>query len=80
LQRSLEPSFFTVLRGILERGVVPAANGDTLGNALLRDTLTRAVENDVSSFQQVLDNLNTFIEAVHHSGFSAELMQGAAEL
>ena len=56
------------------------AHGDSLGNALLRDTLTRAVDNDLASFQQVLDNLNTFIETVHHSGFSAELMQGTAEL
>ena len=79
MQRNLEPSFFTVLRNILERGAVPAADGESLGNALLRDTLTRAVDNDLASFQQVLDNLNTFIEAVHHSGFSAELMQGAAE-
>ena len=78
LQRNLDPSFFTVLRNILERGVV-TAGGDPLGNALLRDTLTRAVDNDLASFQQVLDNLNTFIEVVHHSGFSAELMHGAAE-
>jgi len=77
-QRNLEPSFFTVLRNILERSVIPAANEDALGDALLRDTLTRAVDNDLASFQQVLDNLNTFIEAVHHSGFSANLMQGAA--
>ena len=77
-QRNLEPSFFTVLRNILERSVIPAANEETLGDALLRDTLTRAVDNDLASFQQVLGNLNTFIEAVHHSGFSADLMQGAA--
>ena len=79
-QRGLEPSFFVVLRNILERSVIPVTNGDTLGNALLRDTLTRAVDNDLASFQQVLDNLNTFIEAVHHSGFSAELMHGTARL
>jgi hypothetical protein len=80
LQRNLEPAFFVVLHDIFERGVVLMANGDSLGNALLRDTLTRAVDNDLASFQQVLDNVNTFIETVHHSGFSAELMQGAAEL
>ena len=79
-QRSLEPPFFIVLRNILERSVIPVTNGDTLGNALLRDTLTRAVDNDLASFQQVLDNLNTFIEVVHHSGFSAELMHGAVQL
>ena len=79
-QRNLEPSFFVVLHDILERGVVLVANGDSLGNALLRDTLTRAVDNDLASFQQVVDNVNTFVETVHHSGFSAELMQGVAEL
>ena len=80
LQRNLEPSFFVVLRGIIERSVILVADGDSVGNALLRDTLTRAVDNDLASFQQVLDNLNRFIEAVHHSGFSAQLMQGRAEL
>lgn len=78
LQRNLEPSFFTVLRNILGRSV-HAANGDTLGDALLRDTLTRAADNDLASFQHVLGNMNTFVEVVHHSGFSAELMQGVAE-
>ena len=79
LQRTLEPSFFTVLRNVLERSIIPAANGDTLGDALLRDTLTRAADNDPASFQHVLGNMNTFIEVVHHSGFSAELMQGVTE-
>ena len=78
LQRSLEPSFFTVLRNVLERSI-PATSGDTLGDALLRDTLTRAADNDLASFQHVLGNMNTFVEVVHHSGFSAELMQGVAE-
>ena len=42
--------------------------------AILRDTLTRSAEIDQGAFQTVLDNLQSYVEVVHHQDYSAELM------
>jgi len=79
LQRRLDRDFFFVLKFIMDgearsTGLLPS---ETLRHILLRDTLSRAAENEIA-FQQVSDNLNTFVEVVHHQGFDGELMQGEA--
>lgn len=48
---------------------------ENLRDALLRDTLTRAVEGDDEALQTVIDNVNTYVEAVHHTDYSLLLMQ-----
>lgn len=46
-----------------------------LRDSLLRDTLTRAVENDMETFQLVLENITRYVDIVHHSQYSPDLMQ-----
>lgn len=46
-----------------------------LRDALLRDTLPRAVENDFESYQTVVENVNTYVEVVYHQKYTSELMQ-----
>ncbi|TFK89146.1 hypothetical protein K466DRAFT_545801 [Polyporus arcularius HHB13444] len=48
---------------------------ESLRDALLRDTFSRAVEGDDESLQVVVDNLNTYVEVVHHAGYTLSLMQ-----
>ncbi len=48
---------------------------ENLRDALLRDTLSRAVEGDDESLQVVVDNINTYIEVVHHAEYTLALMQ-----
>ncbi|KAJ7774577.1 hypothetical protein DFH07DRAFT_865871 [Mycena maculata] len=50
------------------------APAEKLRDVLLRDTLPRAVENDHTTFQTVLFNIQTFVEVVHHQGYSSDLM------
>lgn len=50
------------------------APAESLRDVLLRDTLSRATENDQTTFQIVLNNLQTFVEVVHHQGYSSDLM------
>ncbi|KAF7363482.1 hypothetical protein MSAN_01004100 [Mycena sanguinolenta] len=47
---------------------------ESLRDVLLRDTLPRAAESDNTTFQIVLNNLQTYVEVVHHQGYSADLM------
>lgn len=46
-----------------------------LRDSFLRDTLTRAVDNDMESFQVVIENVNRYVEIVHHSHYSSDLLQ-----
>lgn len=48
---------------------------EPLRDALLRDTLSRAVENDMASYQTVINNIAEYVEVVHHTDYSADLMQ-----
>lgn len=74
-QRRLDPSFFIVLRHVLDLNAATAPLQETLRDFLLRDTLSRAADNDITVFQLVLENLNDYVEIVHHSGYSGPLMQ-----
>lgn len=70
--------FFDVIKHVIgpqakaERNPHPT---ETLRDALLRDTLSRALEGDDDSLQIVLDNVNTYVEIVHHTEYTPALMQ-----
>jgi hypothetical protein len=71
LQRSLDPDFFLILKQITDTN--PEA--ESMRDFLLRDTLARAAENDYASFQPVINNLQTYIEVVHHENYNTEAMR-----
>ena len=48
---------------------------ETLRDALLWDTLSRTVEGDDESLQALVDNVNTYVEVVHHTDYTLPLMQ-----
>ena len=48
---------------------------ESIREAVLRDTLARAGENEMDTFQIVLNNLLTYVEVVYHSDYSADLMK-----
>ncbi|KAF7338262.1 hypothetical protein MVEN_02051500 [Mycena venus] len=73
--RRLDRNVFLVLKEIADVNArQTAVSAESLRDILLRDTLPRAAENDHTSFQTVLNNIQTFVEVVHHQGYSAELM------
>ncbi|EKM55576.1 uncharacterized protein PHACADRAFT_256290 [Phanerochaete carnosa HHB-10118-sp] len=73
-KRVLSPDFFKVLNKVL--GNKPTAIGQpNLKDALLYDTLSRAPNNEGESYQTVLDNLGTFVEIVHHSAYTIDMLE-----
>ncbi|KAJ7685226.1 hypothetical protein DFH06DRAFT_1157872 [Mycena polygramma] len=74
-KRRLDRNVFLVVKEITDADArLTPASEENLRDTLLRDTLARAVENDHTTFQIVLNNLHTFVEVVHHQGYSSELM------
>ncbi|KAJ7449837.1 hypothetical protein FB451DRAFT_1286715 [Mycena latifolia] len=74
-KRRLDRNVFQVLKEITDASArLSPPPGESLRDILLRDTLPRAVENDHTTFQIVLNNLQTFIESVHHQGYNTDLM------
>lgn len=57
------------------RGVASTPVHTNLRDGLLRDTLPRAVENDIESFRNVIENIKTYVEVVNHQKYTSELMQ-----
>ncbi|KAL0071388.1 hypothetical protein AAF712_001245 [Marasmius tenuissimus] len=74
LKRKLDRSIFTVLKQVLDANAKENRGTEGLREALLRDSLPRAVETDQDGFQNVLNNLQTYVEVVHHQNYSKELM------
>ncbi|KAI0670290.1 hypothetical protein C8Q78DRAFT_114403 [Trametes maxima] len=77
-KRRRSPEFFAIIKHITGPQVKAERNPhlhENLRDALLRDTLTRAVEGDDESLQVVVDNVNTYIEVVHHTEYTPALMQ-----
>ncbi|KAI0797914.1 hypothetical protein C8Q75DRAFT_845203 [Abortiporus biennis] len=72
-KRPHDHAFFEVLYSVLD--ISTKSDNTRLRESLLRDTLARAIDNDVESFQQVLDNLNQYVEKVYHAQYGVELMQ-----
>ncbi|KAK1236541.1 hypothetical protein PQX77_000234 [Marasmius sp. AFHP31] len=74
LRRKLDRSIFTVLKQVLDANAKENRGAEGLREALLRDSLPRAVETDQDGFQNVLNNIQTYVEVVHHQNYSKELM------
>jgi hypothetical protein len=75
LQRRLDRDVFLVLKEITDANArLSPTSAESLRDILLRDTLPRAAENDHITFQIVLNNLQTFVEVVHHQGYSSDHM------
>ncbi|TBU65728.1 hypothetical protein BD310DRAFT_803111 [Dichomitus squalens] len=77
-KRRRTPEFFAIIKSITGPTVRAEHNPhphETLRDAILRDTLTRAVEGDDEALQIVIDNVNTYVEVVHHTDYSLSLMQ-----
>lgn len=80
LKRNLDDEFFVVLKQIANPIATnstttnnPGASG-SLRESLLRDVLPRAVDNDQTNFQVVLNNMQTYIEIVFHQDYSLDLL------
>ncbi|TFY64018.1 hypothetical protein EVJ58_g2900 [Rhodofomes roseus] len=77
-KRSLSADAFASLRhaltpvGKASRGVAIQME---LMDKLLRDTMTRSLDNDPESFQSVVDNVCTYVDVVHNTGYSTEMLQ-----
>ncbi|KAG6814363.1 hypothetical protein H0H92_010949 [Tricholoma furcatifolium] len=76
LRRPMEQEFFFILKQVVDSN---AKNNpqlpQSLRELLLRDVLTRAIEGDNTTFQNVLDNTLTYVAIVYHEGFTSEMMQ-----
>ncbi|KAK7693414.1 hypothetical protein QCA50_002982 [Cerrena zonata] len=57
------------------RGTASTPAHANLRDGLLRDTLPRAVENDLESYQTVIENISTYVEMVYHQKYTSDLMQ-----
>ncbi|KAJ7235476.1 hypothetical protein B0H12DRAFT_1141671 [Mycena haematopus] len=74
-KRRLDRNVFFVLKEITDvNAKLTPAPAESLRDILLRDTLPRAAENDNTTFQVVLNNVQTYVEVVHHQGYSVDLM------
>ncbi|KAJ4487923.1 hypothetical protein J3R30DRAFT_3280032 [Lentinula aciculospora] len=73
IRRPLDRSLFVVLKQVMDANAKNSGS-QHLRDAILYDTFKRAVETDQSSFQIMLNNLQTFVEVVHHQNYSAETM------
>ncbi|KAG7092480.1 hypothetical protein E1B28_008832 [Marasmius oreades] len=74
IRRKLDRGIFVVLKQVLDANAKEKHGGESLREYLLRDTLPRAVESDRHVFQDVLNNLQTYVEDVHHQNYSKEFM------
>jgi hypothetical protein len=76
LQRQLNPTFFDVLKHIMDWNAKHSSTlQESIREAVLRDTLARAGENEIDTFQIVLNNLLTYVEVVYHTDYNADLIK-----
>ncbi|GAW10310.1 hypothetical protein LENED_012563 [Lentinula edodes] len=73
IRRQLDRSLFVVLKQVLDANAKESGSQHLL-DTILYDTFRRAVETDQNFFQVMLNNLQTFVEVVHHQNYSAETM------
>ncbi|KAF7304918.1 hypothetical protein MKEN_01206100 [Mycena kentingensis (nom. inval.)] len=79
LKRRLDRNVFIVLKEITDVKARLAPGAESLRDVLLRGLLSRGMDNDHSSMDNFLGNLQTFVELVYHQGYSAELMNLAGQ-
>ncbi|KAI0831397.1 hypothetical protein BC628DRAFT_1312212 [Trametes gibbosa] len=71
-KRPQSHEFFSIIKHVVSPHVKAERNPnpfETLRDALLRDTLTRALEGEDEFLQAILDNVNTYVEIVHHTEY-----------
>lgn len=75
-KRTLKPTFFAVLKQILDaqKAAAGKADPDPLVSHLWRDALNRAPDCDPPSMQLVIENLAKFAEVVYYSDYSYEMI------
>lgn len=75
----LPDGFFTVIHHVMKHNAKlkadSAVEGETIKDSVVRDTLTRMFEVQTNSTPLALQNLRTYIETVHHQGYSETLME-----
>jgi hypothetical protein len=49
---------------------------ESLRDTILREAISNIADNESKVCQIMLNNINAFIEVVHHEGYSSDLMQG----
>ena len=78
MKKRLEDDFFSVLQFTLDPITQPVPFGSSTGSikdVLLHDTLSRLVEGDEDSMQVAVVNVYKFVEHVHHSRYSVDLLK-----
>ncbi|KAF7323012.1 hypothetical protein HMN09_00080900 [Mycena chlorophos] len=78
-KRRLDQNVLLVLKEITDAKARLTPNAESLRDLLLRGLLIRGPENDHTTMQNFLNNLNSFVELVHHQGYSLELMRLAGQ-
>ncbi|KAJ7632645.1 hypothetical protein FB45DRAFT_913016 [Roridomyces roridus] len=74
-KRRLDRTVFLVLKEIADANArLSPGPAESLRDVLLRDTLPRAIESDHTAFQVVMNNIQYYVEIVHHQGYSSDLM------
>lgn len=76
MKRTLDREFFLVVKNITSKSKTQSLDG--LRDALLRDALQNAADNEPKVCEIMLGNIHTYIEVAHHEHYTAEMMQGAS--
>lgn len=79
LQRPLDHDFFTVVKYITDTNI-KSVSFDNLRDELLQEAISSVADSDYKVCQITLNNISTYVEVVHHQGYSAELMQSKYRL
>lgn len=74
LQRTLERDFFVVLKHVTAK--VTLGPSESLRDAFLRDAIQNVAEHEPKICQTMLNNINTYVEIVHHEHYTPDMMQG----
>jgi hypothetical protein len=75
-KRPLDREFFVVLKYITDANAKTiSSSSESLRDAILRDSFSRAADNEASAFQIVLNNLNMYVDVVYYQGYSSDLLQ-----
>ncbi|KAF5380960.1 hypothetical protein D9615_003973 [Tricholomella constricta] len=76
LKRLLDREFFVVLKQVTDANAKNnATSAQTLREQLLRDLFGRTIDADRTTFQNILNNMQAYVEIVFYDGYSTELMQ-----
>lgn len=77
-QKTLHDDFFDVMRFVLEgvsKTVLVTSTNGSLSDVLLHDALSRALAGDLGPANVLFININKFIEIVHHTRYTVDLLQ-----